>query len=185
LDHQNVEIGQLPEIVTERLRLRCVSQTDAEAISVLMTPRISRWLASWSHPLTVETATKRIEELLDSAKGDSMLPYMILGRETEQAIGWISVQRDASSPRHGELSYWIGENYQGKGYAREAACAMLPSAAKYLNLVSIEAGAQVENAGSFSVMKRCGMVLGSEKLVYVPARARNELCRFYEWVPPT
>jgi ribosomal-protein-alanine N-acetyltransferase len=185
VDDRTVEMGQFPEIVTERLRLRCVSRTDAGAINALMTPRISRWLASWSHPLSVESATKRIQDLLESAKGNSVLPCMILGKETEQPIGWISVQRDALSPRHGELSYWIGEDYQGKGYAREAVCAMLPSAAHHLNLISIEAGAQIENAGSFSVMKGCGMVFGTEKLVYAPARERCELCRFYEWRPQT
>ena len=62
---------------------------------------------------------------------------------------------------------------------------MLPLAAKHLNLALIEAGAQIENASSFAVLARCGMVRGGERLVYASARARNKLCRFHEWVPPT
>jgi [ribosomal protein S5]-alanine N-acetyltransferase len=180
-----VETQPIPEMVTAKLRLRSVSLSDAQNLSVLMTSGISRWLASWDYPLSVEAATKRIEELQDRAMLKEALPYMIVDRRTEQAIGWISVQRSTSSARRGELSYWIGEEHQGKGYAQEAVSAMLPSAAEHLNLALIEAGAQVENGSSFAVMIRCGMIPRTERLVYAPTRACNELCRFYEWMPRT
>jgi ribosomal-protein-alanine N-acetyltransferase len=178
-----VETQLFPEMVTAKLRLRSVSLSDAKNLSVLMTSGISRWLASWDDPLCVEAATKRIEELQDRAMLKEALSYMIVDRRTEQAIGWISVQRSTSSPRRGELSYWIGEEHQGKGYAQEAVSAMLPTAAEQLNLDLIEAGAQLENTSSLAVMVRCGMVPGTERLVYAPTRARSELCRFYEWMP--
>jgi ribosomal-protein-alanine N-acetyltransferase len=118
VEDRTAETRLLPEIVTARLRLRCVSPSDAKALSILMTFGISRWLASWDYPLSVETAAKRIEEFLDRAMAKEVLPYMIVDRWTEQAIGWISVQRSALSSSRGEISYWIGEKHQGKGYPR-------------------------------------------------------------------
>ncbi|GGH04321.1 N-acetyltransferase [Silvibacterium dinghuense] len=122
--------------------------------------------------------------LQDRAMLQEALLYVIVDRSTEQTMGSICIQR-GDLPGRGELSYWLGERYQGRGYAREAVSTMLPLATKHLNLPLIEAGAQIENANSFAVMVRCGMVPGGERLVYAPTRARNELCRFYEWVPST
>ena len=61
-------------IETERLILRCVEETDADAISALMTSDISRWLASWKIPYTREMALKRIEDSRQKALDGEALP---------------------------------------------------------------------------------------------------------------
>ena len=48
----------------------------------------------------------------------------------------------------------------------------------------IEAGAQPENAVSFAVMRWCGMTPAGERMVFAPARERDELCLLYEKVRP-
>ena len=50
---------------------------------------------------------------------------------------------------------------------------------QYLDLETIEAGAQPENLTSFAVMRRVGMNLIGERLVWADSRQRNERCLFY------
>jgi len=63
---------------------------------------------------------------------------------------------------------------------KEAASTALSLAFKTMNLDVVEAGAQPLNEVSFAIMRFCGMRMVGERMLYAPARARNELCRFYE-----
>jgi hypothetical protein len=41
-------------IETQRVSLRCVQEDDARIVATLMTPTVSRWLASWPSRITEE-----------------------------------------------------------------------------------------------------------------------------------
>ncbi len=167
-------------IETRRLLLRCVNPSDAAATSALMTAEISRWLASWPYPFTPEMAAKRIDSMRDMAfKGDA-LPLAVVTKTNNELAGWVTLSRDAADGRRGSLGYWLGVHHQGYGFMKEAAPTALSLAFKSMNLDVIEAGAQPENEGSFAIMRFCGMRMVGERMLYAPARARNELCRFYE-----
>ena len=62
----------------------------------------------------------------------------------------------------------------------EAAAATVSAAFERLDLDVIEACAQPENAASFAIMRRLGMVRAGERAVFAPARDCEELCVFYE-----
>ena len=61
----------------------------------------------------------------------------------------------------------------------EAATALLPAAFGRLDLDRIEASAQPENAGSFAVMRACGMTFRREDIIHAPARNRDESVHVY------
>lgn len=63
---------------------------------------------------------------------------------------------------------------------RELAPVAMAAGFELLDLDVIEAAAQPGNDASFAVMRACGMQLTGERLVYAPARNRNELCLVYE-----
>ncbi|WP_339861334.1 GNAT family N-acetyltransferase [Thalassospira alkalitolerans] len=167
-------------IETERLILRCVEETDADAISALMTSDISRWLASWKIPYTREMALKRIEDSRQKALDGEALPLAVVEKRTGDFIGWVSLYRYAANPDRGVVGYWLGQPFQGKGYFREIGAAFLQTGFRLFELAVIEAGAQLENEASFGVMRSWGMREGETRTDYSSARDREELCRYFK-----
>jgi ribosomal-protein-alanine N-acetyltransferase len=150
---------------------------DADALCELLTPEISRWMASWPFPFTAAMARSRIDAARSSGLNRGAMHCVI---ECEKKIiGSIEVDRSRHIPTVGELGFWIGEKYQGFGYAREAAGAMVAAAFPFLDVAVIEAGAQPANRSSFAVMQTLGMRYAGQRLVYAAARERNEVCHFY------
>jgi [ribosomal protein S5]-alanine N-acetyltransferase len=167
-------------IHTARMCLRTPNSQDASRLAALMTPTVSRWLASWPYPLTEATVRKRIASWrLLVAEGRAF--QRVLERQADHAVmGWISVSRPDVHSRRGSMGYWLNDAYQGQGYMTEAAQAALRAAFALLDLDVVEAGAQLENDASFAVMRRLGMVHSSARSVWTATRQRDEPCAFYE-----
>ncbi|TNC09830.1 GNAT family N-acetyltransferase [Methylobacterium terricola] len=164
---------------TPRLHLRLVAPEDAEATSALMTPAVSRWLAMWPLPFTVARARERIAMARALAASGQALSLAVTARDRGELLGWIMLHRTREDPRTATLGYWLGEPHQRRGYLREAAAALLPAAVAWLDLDRVEASAQPGNAGSFAVMRACGMTFQGEAVIHAPARARDERVHVY------
>lgn len=176
----DTDVAPFGPVETDRLRLRCVRPDDAAHIASMMTPAVSQWVATWPVPFTTEMAADRIEAACKAAKKGKALPCAVERQSDGAMLGWIGVHRDAADSRRGALGYWLGEAHHGYGYMREAAPAVVAAAFERLDLDVIEAGAQPGNAASFAVLRGCGMVPTGERMVFAPARGRDELCLFYE-----
>ena len=174
---QRLSIGPLD---TDRLNLRCPRIDDAPVLAEMMTPAIGRWLASWPLPFTQEDMEDRIIKSWQAMAENQAMFLTIETKSDQTIIGWIGVARCAGNTRRGALGYWLGEAYHGSGYGVEAATAAVSAAFQYLDLDTIEAGAQFENHVSFSVMRRLGMKPIGQRIVWASARDREELCLFYE-----
>jgi len=176
--------GLFAPLGTERLRLRWVRPEDAAQVSMLMTPAVSRWVASWPVPFTPEMAAERIAAAREAAEKGSLLPFAIERRFDGVLLGWISVTRDAKDGRRGALGYWLGEEHHGYGYMREAAAVVVAAGFGRLGLEVIEAGAQPGNVAAFAVLRGCGMAPTGGRTVFAPARGQDELYLFYEAARP-
>lgn len=162
---------------TMRLRLRCPRLSDVTGLTALVTPAITRWMASWTFPLTASLAEDRIKSAQTAAVARRAMCCII---EAERVLaGWIEIGQSETDPGTGALSYWIGEAHQGRGYAREAASSLMPKAFAFLRLNTIEAGTQPENFGSLGVMRALGMRYVGERSVFATARERNEMCSYF------
>jgi len=166
-------------IDTERIRLRCPRRNDAITVAGLLTPGISRWLASWPAPMTEQTAATRILKAREEIAESQALHFLVEHRADHAVMGWICVSRSETHSGVGNLSYWLNEAYHRYGYTTEASTAAVTVAFEWLNLDSMEGGAQVDNVASFAVMQRLGMELCGERIVWASTRCRNELCMFY------
>lgn len=169
-----------PPVGTARLLLRCVRPGDAAALSAMMTPAVSRWVAYWPVPFTVAMAERRIADARRAAAEGRALPLAVERRADGAVLGWVAVNRDAADPRRGTLGYWLGEAHQGRGTMREAAAAAVAAGFTLLGLDVIEAAAHPGNAASFAVMRGCGMAPAGERVLFAPARQRDELCLIHE-----
>ena len=163
----------LPPVQTERLILRLVEPPDAAALTGLMTPIISRWVAVWPSPITPEIVDGIIADALASAAAGLCLPTVIVNRSDDKIIGWLKLDIAPDNPSTAELGYWIGEASQRKGFACEAAAATIRAAFRTLNISAIEAGAQLENTASHNMLNKLGMHQVGTRTMFAPAPARR------------
>ena len=170
-------------IETARLRLRCPRPEDATAISEMMAPAVSRWLASWPTPFTIAMAAEPIMAAQKAVSLGTAMLFVIERRQDGIPLGWIGVVRNQPTDRSAMLGYWLGEMHHGHGYMREAAPATVASAFERLNLDAVEAAAQPDNAASFAVLRACRMKPAGECTVFASARGREELCLRYKIKP--
>ena len=165
-------------IDTARLQLRCIRDTDAPALSALMHPEVSRWMASWPVPFPVEHAAARIAKARRAAAAGTEMPCAVIRRAGEVLIGWLAVTR--LTPGRGAVAHWYGLDHHGQGYAKEALAAGIAAGFARFDLDVIEASLQHANAASIAVVRACGMVFVREGEVYAETRARQETVLFYE-----
>jgi RimJ/RimL family protein N-acetyltransferase len=147
---------QNPKNTTEpiegsRIRLWPVSLEDARVIAGIMTADVSQWLASWPANLTVETIAERISRAHLAMQEKRELHFRIEEREQNQTVGYVSIAQSGTDRSIGHLSYWLGTAFQGKGYMTEAVRHSLVAAFQYLDVETIEAGAQLENISSIAL----------------------------------
>jgi len=180
-DGSEAELFALPDKPIEGLRIRLcyISLKDASAIAKIMTPDVSRWLASWPPDPTVEMVEGRITRAQHAMRLKHELHFRIEERDRNLTVGYVSVSQSETDRKVGHLSYWLGSAFHGKGYMTEAVQHAMAAAFRYLNLESIDAGAQPENLSSFAVMRRVGMTPIGERMEWAENRQRMELCLFF------
>lgn len=77
-------------------------------------------------------------------------------------VGQISLTRDENDPSQAYIGYWIGKDYQGKGYATEALKDLL-RIAWYAGYKAVYGGCGDSNLASAKVMQHVGMKPTGEK----------------------
>lgn len=164
-------------IETARLRLRPPCMNDAPLLTALMTPTVSRWLASWPVPFTLELAQARIAEAREAMAQGGAICCVIEHRG--EAAGWIGAARLPGTHR-ASFGYWLGEPWHGQALMQEAAPAFVVALRTRLALDSIEATCQPANRGSARVLAACGLKRVGTRNDYAPARDRDELLDLWE-----
>lgn len=175
-----VATPSLPPVDTERLRLRCAEARDADALAGLMSETVSRRLASWPVPYTPLMALDRIAGVRMAAAERRSLPLVIERRTDGAVLGWISVSRAPGDHATALITYWLGEGYQGHGYMREAAPAVVREAFALMDVVRLRAAVQADNAPSLAVARLLGMTPMGGGRIWCPARGRDEPCLWFE-----
>ena len=154
LECQSAELmrrGNCASIETPRLTLRAPRPQDAEGIAALANDlRIAENTARLPHPYGAADAQAFIAQLSQS---DSEIAFLITlaGREIIGVCGIAMPERN--SP---ELGYWIGVRHWGKGYATEAARAVIDRAFAELGHDTLSASVRVSNPASRRVLEKCG-----------------------------
>jgi RimJ/RimL family protein N-acetyltransferase len=69
-------------------------------------------------------------------------------------IGIVGI--DWSHPNAPELGYWLGVEHWGKGFATEAARAVIDFTFEEFDLKQLIAGARVNNPSSRNILEKCG-----------------------------
>ena len=155
------------DILTPRLRLRSLEPRDAGAlIAHLNDWEVARWLVRPPYPYSPADAEDFIGLVRERHRQPEPLLFGLADRDEDWLIGTIGIEPDGACG--GELGYWIGQPFWGRGFGREAATAIIGAAAA-AGLEHLHAHADPLNASSVRLLQSCGF--GADGHAMRPTRA--------------
>ncbi len=171
----------IPVLETERLILRAPRFEDAEAIATLVNDRrVAENTLRIPHPYALADA----RAFLTAANtGDGEIAFLICTQGTTAlgttalgatVLGCCGIAKlDGQTP---EIGYWLAVPFWGKGYATEAARAVIDHAFGELGYDTLLAGARVSNPASRRVLQKCGFQWTGVGLYRIRALASSAPC---------
>jgi RimJ/RimL family protein N-acetyltransferase len=149
-----------PRLATERLLLRAFVPADASTVERLAGAwQVAETTLTIPHPYPPGAAAAWIETHATGWDSGKRLTLAICVAEPPQElVGAIGLTL-AGEHAHAELGYWIAAAMWGRGYATEAARAVVAFGFATLGLHRIHARHFVRNAASGRVMQKIGMRL--------------------------
>jgi len=151
------EMNTLPTLATDRLLLRPFTLADAQEVQRLAGDRdVASTTLRIPYPYKDGMAEEWIGSHTDKcAKGEGVSLAVTL-RDAGTLVGAVGLEICKDHLR-AELGYWIGKPYWGKGFATEAARALVGYGFEVLGLNRIHAQHLVRNPASGRVMIKIGM----------------------------
>lgn len=143
-------------LITKRLILRPWKEEDAESLyQYAKNPKIGP-IAGWPVHTSVENSREIIRTVLSEPD-----TYAVVLKETEEPIGSIGLMMGEKSNLkievdEGEIGYWIGQPYWGKGLIPEAVRELMRYGFEEKNLKTIWCGYFDGNEKSKRVQEKCG-----------------------------
>lgn len=149
----------VPELSTERLRLRPVTQDDLDPIySYLSRPDVCRFLLH--EPRTRE----QVAEWLDRSTRQGALGVdgdgarlAVIRRDDDRLLGDVSLVIKSAAMAEAEIGWIFHPDHGGRGYATEAARALLDFAFGPLNAHRVIAELHPDNDASVRLCRRLGL----------------------------
>jgi len=144
-------------LTTERLLLRTFQLSDIGDISrVCNNYNVSKSTLFIPYPYISDYAVAWVSTLEDSFSNEKSYDFAITDRITKEFYGGISISHNAED-NNGEFGFWLGEPYWGKGYATEAAKAIISFGFMEKKFHKVFARHFESNPASGKVLKKAGM----------------------------
>src|SRR5499433_525154 len=141
----------LPVLATERLILRAPCFEDAKAIATLANDRrIAENTLRIPHPYGLADA----QSFITTANTTGGEIVFLIARRGDAVIGACGIAQLGEEPP--EIGYWLGVPFWGRGYATEAARAVIDYTFAKLGYEELSSGARVSNPASRRVLEKCG-----------------------------
>jgi len=159
-------------LLTERLELRAFEPEDLDALhAVYGDPEVTRFIPAYPTP---EHTRRALDIHVREARAGNPAFWALIERESGELIGDAGVGLIEGIGPEYELGYTLGPQWWGRGYATEAARAVLEYATGPLALPKLLALVRPANAASINVLQKIGMervgtrnAYGAKHLVYL------------------
>ena len=146
-----------PSLQTDRLVLRPYLLADVpDLIRLAGAYEIAATTLRIPHPYREQDAVDFVASTQAEAETGACTRFAITLRDGNLFCGGIGLRLEADH-RRAELGYWIGVEFWGKGYATEAARAVLDYGFRGLSLYRIYASCYTDNQSSGRVLQKIGM----------------------------
>ncbi len=152
------DLRRLPlPLETGRLRLEFPSSGHLhELVGLLGDPQVSRWLLRVPFPYTRGEARAFLRRSKEGLRSNTTLNLWVVERSTGRLVGGVGL-RDLNPTHHsGEIGYWIGRPFWGRGYATEATSELVELCLGLMHLHRLEACIFRGNGRSARVLKKLG-----------------------------
>lgn len=146
-----------PTLKTERLRLRPFADTDAEPLFALQSDAyVLRYWDSppWTERVRAEQFIARSHEMAEEGSGARLVI-----ESDSTFVGWCTLNSWNPEFRSASLGYCLARAGWGRGFATEAAGALLGWAFDTLDLNRVQAEADTRNPASGRVLEKLGFRL--------------------------
>ncbi|NIZ91378.1 GNAT family N-acetyltransferase [Kineococcus rubinsiae] len=144
------------ELVTERLRLRGFTPDDVAAVHAYAgDPEVCRH-TDWG-PNTPAQSQAFVDEVCAASAPGQPGPTTWAVTATGEVVGACSVEVTSAQHRRGVMGYVVAREHWGRGFATEAAAAVLRFAREDLALARVEATCRPGNVASQRVLRKIGM----------------------------
>ena len=161
-DDERLELIDCPVLVTERLVLRAPHIEDVDAIARLADNiRVAEMLSRMPHPYTKDHAVDFVRRANAGEIGKCV--YAITLAQSGTFVGCCGINYRRSNDDHAiagkeqlEIGYWLGEPHWGKGYATEAAHALVDLVFRATQVEKLYASCRVSNIASRRVLYKSG-----------------------------
>ena len=154
----NYIFRHMPEIATERLILRKMRVDDVEDMyDYAKRDELTKYLLWYSHESKKHTKDY-LKYITKKYRAGEFFDWAIEEKESGRMIGTCGFTSIDPTHRTGEIGYVINPDFKGRGYAPEAARAIVEFGFYELELNRIEARFMKGNDPSLRVMQKIGMI---------------------------
>jgi len=169
-------------LTTQRLILREVKMTDAgQLLAAMACPEVHSMHSNgfWN----IADVRRYIAVLTKEYKAGKYRTLAIAERETDTLCGTITINVQEIFSR-AELGYWIAIPHRNKGYATEAARAVITYGFDELGMRRIQSFHSVGNPASGRVLEKAGMMYEGTLRQYNALDGRGADAKMYAIVKP-
>jgi RimJ/RimL family protein N-acetyltransferase len=146
------------ELLTKRLLLREFIWEDWTAVFTYQSNPLYLRYNPWTkrHEADVQAFVQMFIDY-QSAQPRTKYQFAVVLWESGQLMGNCGVRKESAEAQIADMGYELDPNYWGKGYATEAATAVLNFGFAELKVHRIGANAVAENTASLRVLEKIGM----------------------------
>lgn len=146
------------KIAGKIINLRTLRKSDAQSIfENVNNYKITEYTLNIPFPYKLKDAKDFIKVTEEKLIDKSAIHFGIEDKKSKQIVGMISLTKIDKTNKNAEVGYWLGENYWGKGYMREALDLMLKYGFENLNLEKIYAYVFHPNIKSRKRLEKAGL----------------------------
>lgn len=144
-----------PVLLSQRLVLRAPHEEDIDALAHLANnAAIATMVSRMPHPYTIKDAADFVRRTRNGEIGKCV--YAITKADNGEFLGCCGLEPHVNDADTLEMGYWLGEPHWNKGYATEAAHALIDMAFRTREIAQIDARCRVTNIASRRVIQKCG-----------------------------
>ncbi len=144
-----------PVLLSQRLVMRAPHEEDIDALAHLANnAAVATMVSRMPHPYTARDAADFVRRTNAGEIGKCV--YAITKAENGEFLGCCALEPHVTDNDTLEIGYWLGEPHWNRGYATEAAHALIDMAFRTRDIAHIDARCRVTNIASRRVIQKCG-----------------------------
>ena len=138
--------------------LRKLTTTDATPIArFLQDKEVVKYLADLPDPYTLETAETFIRLVMEWEKTGEAFHFAVSEKSKNDILGVIGVKLIDQTSKIGEIGFWLGREYWGKGVISKAIPQLISFAFNELTLNTLLAEVFESNTASMKALKKAAL----------------------------